>query len=146
MGEARGRAPVFARILRCVLAGSGESGRNASKPNFLWPILPQMWPFQSKKPDEDTRDRLTLLEKRMARLEEDWTEVYGKFRTMQMRVAKQVQRLDQAADAEAPADTQPVERENGPARGSSLSPRQQELNARILARRSATNLRGGEQQ
>jgi len=59
-----------------------------------------MWPFSGKKqrPEpEDTTERIESLEKRMKRLEEDWTEVYGKFRTLQMRVAKQAQRAEQAS-------------------------------------------------
>src|SRR5260370_42534741 len=55
---------------------------------------------------KDTREieeRLDELEKSMRGLEEDWTDVYGKFRVLQMRVAKQVQRLD--------ADSSPEEGE-----------------------------------
>ena len=59
-----------------------------------------MWPFKSKPPDKDTEEKLWDLQKRMARMEEDWSEVYGKFRTMQMRVAKQAQRLEQAPETE----------------------------------------------
>jgi hypothetical protein len=94
-----------------------------------------MWPFKSKTPDKDTEEKLWELQKRMNRLEEDWSEVYGKFRTMQMRVAKQVQRLDQAPETET---AQRVESDESSPQ-TSLSARQQELNARILARRQ----RGG---
>jgi len=54
--------------------------------------------FKRKPEPEDTTERLERLEKRMKSLEEDWTEVYGKFRTLQMRVAKQVQRAEQAPE------------------------------------------------
>jgi chromosome segregation ATPase len=92
-----------------------------------------MWPFKSKTPDKDTEEKLWDLQKRMTRLEEDWSEVYGKFRTMQMRVAKQAQRLDQAPETET------AQRAEGDAVRTSLSTRQQELNAKILAMRQ----RGG---
>jgi len=36
----------------------------------------------------------------MRRLEEEWTEVYGKFRTMQLRVAKTAQRLEENSSHE----------------------------------------------
>jgi hypothetical protein len=94
-----------------------------------------MWPFKRKTPDKDTEEKLWELQKRMSRLEEDWSEVYGKFRTMQMRVAKQVQRLDQAPETET---AQRAESDESSPQ-TSLSARQQELNARILARRQ----RGG---
>jgi hypothetical protein len=95
-----------------------------------------MWPFKSKPEPEETMSRLERLEKRMKGLEEDWTETYGKFRTLQMRVAKQVQRLDQAPATE---DTQPVGENVIP---STLSPRAKLIQEQILARRRAN---GGQQ-
>ncbi len=84
----------------------------------------------SKNNLEDTNERLELLEKAMRRLEEEWTDVYSKFRTLQMRVAKQAQRIEQAPER---GDTQPVEREEVAA--SSLSPRAQLIQKQILERR-----------
>jgi hypothetical protein len=92
--------------------------------------------FRKKQP-EDTAERLERLEKAMRSLQEDWTEVYGKFRTLQMRVAKQAQRLDQAPERE---DTQPVG-ESVPVTPSTLSPRMQLIKQQIEARRKAN---GGE--
>ncbi len=46
------------------------------------------------KDAKELRERLDEQEKAMRRLEEEWTEVYSKFRTLQMRTAKQVQRLE----------------------------------------------------
>ena len=107
-----------------------------------------MWPFKSKKTDVDTtvNERLVRMEKRIDRIEEDWTEVYGKFRTLQMRVAKQVQRLDEDSSSEEP---QPAGSDgNGvslqvPAI-SSLSPRQRIIQQQILARRGQVAKEGGE--
>jgi DNA anti-recombination protein RmuC len=93
--------------------------------------------FQS----EDTSElhaRLDAIEKRMRSVEEDWTEVYNKFRTLQMRVAKQVQRLDANSSQEEPQGAEGDE--NGDVTTptiSSLSPRQQKLQREIMARRRA---------
>jgi len=81
---------------------------------------------------EDTTERLERLEKGMRRLEEEWTEVYHKFRVLQMRVAKQVQRLDANSSHEEP---QKVEGDGAAPRASSLSPRMQRIQEQILERR-----------
>ena len=85
------------------------------------------------------RDRLDALERRIRHVEEDWTEVYNKFRTLQMRVAKQVQRLDKNSSQEEPqggsdGETQLVD-SGLPGAGSSLSPRMQRIQNQILERR-----------
>src|SRR5260370_374430 len=54
---------------------------------------------------EDTtnlRERVEAIEIGWRRLQEEWTEVYNKFRTLQLRVAKQVQRLDKDSSQEEP--------------------------------------------
>jgi hypothetical protein len=88
----------------------------------------------------------------MKRLEEDWTEVYGKFRTLQMRVAKQVQRADELA-ANGSKDEQPgggeadlhvVQGSGAAAGGRTLSPRQLKIQQQILARRQNMTAQGGE--
>jgi hypothetical protein len=84
-----------------------------------------------RKDPVDTPERLELLEKQMRRLEEEWTDVYAKFRVMQMRVAKQVQRLPESSEEEPQAG----ERDNGTQAPSSLSPRLQKIQNEILARR-----------
>jgi hypothetical protein len=95
-----------------------------------------MWLFKSKKTEKDWTETLERMQRDIRRLEEEWTDVYHKFRQLHMRVAKQVQRLDQAPETET------AQRAEGDAiapASTSLSARQQELNARILARRQ----RGG---
>jgi hypothetical protein len=97
--------------------------------------------FAQKDP-EDTGERLDRLEAAMRRLEEEWTDVYGKFRVMQMRVAKQVQRLPESSQEEPQQ-----EGEDGDVPGpSSLSPRLQKIQREILARRQrgASPMKGGE--
>ena len=91
--------------------------------------------FKSAKPVEDTTERLERLEKGMRRLEEEWTEVYHKFRVLQMRVAKQVQRLDKNSSQEEPQKAE-GDGGGGPvSAASSLSPRMQRIQEQILERR-----------
>jgi hypothetical protein len=95
--------------------------------------------FKRPKAVEDTRDlqqRVMDLEKSFRRLEEEWTEVYHKFRTLQMRTAKQVQRLDKESEdghvdnggGELPVDPSGSE-------GPHLTPRQRTIQQQILERR-----------
>jgi hypothetical protein len=96
-------------------------------------------------PSGDTtplRDRIDGLEVAMRRLEEEWTEVYGKFRTMQLRIAKQVQRLDADSSHEEPQGAGGGE-SAVQASLSNLSPRAREVQRQILARR-ARGQNGGE--
>src|SRR5260370_39763932 len=89
---------------------------------------------------KDTREieeRLDELEKSMRGLEEDWTDVYGKFRVLQMRVAKQVQRLGANSSPEESEGVDsgghvPGVREGG---GVALAPHQREAQQQIMARR-----------
>jgi predicted nucleic acid-binding Zn-ribbon protein len=87
--------------------------------------------FKSEKAVEDKTERLERLEKGMRRLEEEWTEVYHKFRVLQMRVAKQVQRLDANSSHEEPQKAEG----DGQSGASSLSPRMQRIQEQILERR-----------
>jgi hypothetical protein len=95
--------------------------------------------FKSKKPPEDTTDRVERLEKAMRQLEIEWTDTYDKFRRLHMRVAKQVQRLDQAPETET------TQREEGdsPEQTGSLSERQRKLQEQILLRRNRSGLLHG---
>jgi len=84
---------------------------------------------------EETREKVENLRVEMRRLNEEWTDVYNKFRVMQMRVAKQVQRLDANSSQEEP---QGAESDGGATRvqsASSLSPRLQRIQNEILERR-----------
>jgi len=92
-------------------------------------------PFRRLFTPKDTREtdeKLKDLEDRVRRVEEEWTEVYGKFRTLQMRVAKQVQRLDESSQEEP-------QREESVASATSattLSPRLAKIQQQILERRN----------
>jgi hypothetical protein len=89
------------------------------------------------KDTTNLRERVDALEIAMRRLEEDWTEVYGKFRTMQLRIAKQVQRLEEDSPQGEP---QGAEGEaTPPERFGSLTPRAQKIQNEILARRGQKN-------
>ena len=92
------------------------------------------WLKRAKAVEDTTplRDRLDAMERRIRHVEEDWTEVYNKFRTLQMRVAKQVQRLDANSSHEEP---QKAEGDEVVGTTSSLSPRMQRIQNQILERR-----------
>ena len=93
------------------------------------------------KDTQDTDERLEELEVKMRRLEEEWTDVYSKFRVLQMRVAKQAQRLDESSQEEP----QREESEGQPAPGSTLSPRLAKIQQQILERRNrAATIKEGE--
>ncbi len=84
------------------------------------------------KDTEETGERLERLEIEMRRLQEEWTDVYAKFRVMQMRVAKQAQRLDESSQEEPPREESVV----GQTSLATLSPRLAKIQQQILARRS----------
>src|SRR5258707_3439528 len=92
---------------------------------------------------EEPLDKDEELRLKMRRLDEEWTDVYNKFRVMQMRVAKQVQRLDEHSSQEEPQGAESGG--NGVLQDSTtfslLSPQHQKLQREIMARR---NRKGGE--
>src|SRR5260370_41934690 len=88
---------------------------------------------------KDTREieeRLDEMEKIMRGLEEDWTDVYGKFRVLQMRVAKQGQRLDANSSPEESEGVDSGAQVPGVREGAglTLSPHQREVRKQIMAR------------
>lgn len=95
------------------------------------------WSSTKEKEPEGTQERLDRIEKDMRRLEEEWTDVYAKFRTMQMRVAKQVQRLDaNSSPQEEPQNGGSVDVPASTPAMSTLSPRQRQVQQQIMARRA----------
>ncbi len=103
-----------------------------------------MWKIfgnKQRQEPEDTTERLLRIEKALRRMEEDWSEVYGKFRTLQMRVAKQVQRLEQAEAEEVQANGAGEAEVISSGVPSTLSPRARTIQRQILERR--TRLQGG---
>src|SRR5258708_27410099 len=87
---------------------------------------------------EETRERVEELRVQMRRLDEEWTDVYNKFRVLQMRVAKQVQRLDEHSSQEEPQAAESDGSDGVPDSPtfSLLSPHQQKLQREIMARRN----------
>jgi hypothetical protein len=98
----------------------------------MFRFLKVLFPPEDEK---ETRERIFELEKQFRRLEEEWTEVYHKFRVLQMRVAKQVQRLDQTPEGET---AQPAGGEPGAllSEQSGLTPGQAAWQRKIMARRN----------
>ncbi len=100
------------------------------------------WMFSGKKQrsePEDTTERLERLEKQVKMLEIEWNETYDKFRQLHMRVAKRVQRLDQAEADEAAgngAGEGEVAGVGGMTGASNLSPRARIIQQQILERRN----------
>ncbi len=88
------------------------------------------------KDKEDTGERLDRLETEWRRMQEEWTDVYAKFRLMHMRVAKQVQRLPDSSEEEP----QRAEGDASATSATSLSPRLQRIQEQILARRGNRTL------
>ena len=84
-----------------------------------------------------TSERLDDLEIKFRRLQEEWTEVYGKFRTMQMRVAKQIERANESSKEEPQGEGARAGEEDGVqiSLGSQLSPRLRKIQEQILERR-----------
>jgi len=126
-----------AGILRSVPARpvSNQPGQRA--PGAGWPSLHYTMKSLFKrlfppKDTEETGERLERLEIEMRRLQEEWTDVYAKFRVMQMRVAKQAQRLDESSQEEPPREESVV----GQTSLATLSPRLAKIQQQILARRS----------
>jgi len=92
--------------------------------------------FFGAKDKEDTGERLDRLETEWRRMQEEWTDVYAKFRLMHMRVAKQVQRLPDSSEEEP----QRAEGDASATSATSLSPRLQRIQEQILARRGNRTL------
>jgi hypothetical protein len=94
------------------------------------------------------RERVEAIEIGWRRLQEEWTEVYNKFRTLQLRVAKQVQRLDKDSSQEEPqgaeSDATQLVDATLPGGGTLLSPRAREVQKQILQRRARGQQTGGE--
>ena len=82
----------------------------------------------------ETSERLDILETKFRRLQEEWSDVYGKFRTMQMRVAKQIERANESSKEE-PQGAGGDEAATSAGGVSSLSPRLQKIQEQILVRR-----------
>jgi hypothetical protein len=94
-----------------------------------------MWPFKQNVPKDKVATRFELLEfeerieKAMRNLRLDWEEVYDKFRILNMRVSKRVQREEELRAAEA--TTTEGETTEAPA---VAPPRRMIIRSRILRR------------
>jgi hypothetical protein len=105
------------------------------------------WIFSGKKQrsePEDTTERLERLEKQVKMLEIEWNETYDKFRQLHMRVAKRVQRLDEAEAKEPQANGTGEAELTTSGSGSTLSPRARIIQQQILERRNRLQKGGTE--
>jgi hypothetical protein len=97
------------------------------------------WMFSGKKQRSepiDTTERLERLEKTVRMLELEWTDTYDKFRSLHMRVAKRVERLDKAEADEATGHGTGEAEVIPSGVPSTLSPRARSIQQQILERRN----------
>ncbi len=69
-----------------------------------------MWFSRRPRPDDDVRERVEVLERRLKSIEADWDEWYDKFRRLYMRLSKRVEREEKEPDS---ASTSPAEARSG---------------------------------
>jgi len=103
-----------------------------------------MWKLfgnKQRSEPEDSTERLERLEKTVRMLEIEWNETYDKFRQLHMRVAKRVQRLDQAEADEATGHVTGEAEVTTSGVLSTLSPRARTIQQKILERRN--RMQGG---
>jgi DNA anti-recombination protein RmuC len=103
--------------------------------------------FKHAKRLDDLEETVERLEKSLKNLENEWSETYDKFRLLNMRVAKRVERLDKDSSQEEPQGVEGEETSSplGTPMFSSLSPRARKIQEQILARRQRGPLpTGGE--
>jgi predicted nucleic acid-binding Zn-ribbon protein len=97
--------------------------------------------FKHAKRLDDLEETVERLEKSLKNLEIEWSETYDKFRLLNMRVAKRVERLDKDSSQEEPQGVEGEETDAGVSpMFPTLSPRAREIQKQILARRN----KGGE--
>jgi hypothetical protein len=132
------------------VGGAGQRGRERIRTARLSErgrLAMLQWMFSGKKQrsePEDTTERLERLEKLVRSLEIEWNEVYDKFRQLHMRVAKRVQRLDQAEADEAAGNETGETEVSTSGVPSTLSPRLRTIQQQILERRNRAAGGGGE--
>src|SRR5260370_17271542 len=87
---------------------------------------------------EEAGEKVENLRIEMRGRQEEWTDVYSKFRVMHLRVAKQVQRLDEHSSQEEPqgAESNGSDGAMDNPTFSLLSPHHQKLQREIMARRN----------
>jgi hypothetical protein len=93
--------------------------------------------FINSKTVADLRERVDKLETAQRQLSLEWLSTYDKFRSILARIAKRQEREQQATGESAPGSQEGAEAGSTP---SSLSQRQREVNARILARRNRSEV------
>jgi len=91
--------------------------------------------FGSHREIKELQERVDKLERAARLLELEWSSTYDKFRSILARIAKRQERLASDAGSQE-EDGHPVTETTS---SSSLSQRQQEINARILMRRNRTS-------
>lgn len=86
--------------------------------------------LRNRKKIQDLQERCDRLERRVSALEIDWTDTLDRLKRMQGRIIKERSR------SEAANPLPPMEEIEGNGSDTTLSPRAQQINAQILARRN----------
>ncbi len=84
---------------------------------------------------KELSEGVETLERSMKRIQLEWEDTYDKLRVLMQRIVKRAERIEQEHRSVAVEERAEGEVPETPS-GSSLSPRLQEINDRILARRN----------
>ena len=85
---------------------------------------------------EQAEEKLDRIESAFKKLQVEWADTYEKFRNLHFRVTKRAQQIEKSEAEQAPSqEGDTVGGEETATSGNGLSPRQIELQSKILARR-----------
>jgi len=87
---------------------------------------------------EEAEEKLDRIESAFKKLQVEWADTYEKFRNLHFRVTKRAQQIEKAEAEQAPGEGDTGGGEEAAASG--LSPRQIELQSKILSRRMRARL------
>jgi predicted nuclease with TOPRIM domain len=94
--------------------------------------------FRGSKQNKELRQEIDQLKRRIDALDEEWSDYYDRFRRMLAKMAKRAER-ESASEVREDAPTEGVSDTSTNA----LTPSQQQIQARILARRNRLTAVGG---
>ena|SRR5437660_4302358 len=84
---------------------------------------------------EEAEEKLDRIESAFKKLQVEWADTYEKFRNLHFRVTKRAQQIEKAEAEQAPGEGDTGGGEEAASPASGLSPRQIELQSKILSRR-----------
>lgn len=93
-----------------------------------------MWPFSDQKRLKTLEESLERIERAFKTLQLEWDNTYEKFRQLNMRISKRVQKMEQLEEASDAVPT-PESNSNGGQPTSGLSPAAVRAQMSVIARR-----------